>query len=212
MRLVSTNSEKPGKRQRTRAQLVQAARIVFSVKGLQGASIQEIAAEAGLANGTFYNYFQTKEEIAQAVAVESAVALSQRIAQAHAGVEDGAERVAIGARHYMRLAVHEPVLAGLIVHLAAETSDFAANVRGYVQADFQLGQRQGRFAQIPAPLALDFIFTTVLMGMRRLLQQQTRNSLAYASSVVTLVLSGLGMPQAEAAKIARRPLPPLPEN
>ena len=48
---------------RTRAALVDAARTVFERDGFVNARIADISAEADYAHGTFYTYFQSKEEI-----------------------------------------------------------------------------------------------------------------------------------------------------
>jgi AcrR family transcriptional regulator len=56
--------------QRTRAALVAAARTVFERDGFLDARITDIAAAAGTATGTFYTYFESKEEIFRAVVEE----------------------------------------------------------------------------------------------------------------------------------------------
>jgi AcrR family transcriptional regulator len=52
---------------RTRAALVAAARTVFERDGFLDARITDIAKEAGVAAGSFYTYFDSKEEIFRAV-------------------------------------------------------------------------------------------------------------------------------------------------
>lgn len=47
----------------TRVRLLDAARTVFEARGFPDTRVDDICAEAGLAHGTFYIYFQTKEEI-----------------------------------------------------------------------------------------------------------------------------------------------------
>ena len=47
-----------------RAQLLRAARKVFRAKGYDGASVDEIVREAGVAKGTFYLYFPSKRDAA----------------------------------------------------------------------------------------------------------------------------------------------------
>ena len=59
-----------GRGQRTRQALVDAARVVFERDGYLNARITDIAAEADVASGSFYTYFNSKEEIFDAV-VES---------------------------------------------------------------------------------------------------------------------------------------------
>ena len=50
---------------KTKGNLIEAAKIVISNKGFKEASIQDITEEAGVAKGTFYTYFKTKEEIVE---------------------------------------------------------------------------------------------------------------------------------------------------
>jgi AcrR family transcriptional regulator len=53
-----------------RAQLLDAARRVFAERGYHRASVSHIIAEAGVARGTFYNYFESKRLVFQAVLEE----------------------------------------------------------------------------------------------------------------------------------------------
>jgi AcrR family transcriptional regulator len=53
--------------QRTRGALVAAARTVFERDGFLDARIVDITKEAGVASGTFYTYFDSKEAIFQAL-------------------------------------------------------------------------------------------------------------------------------------------------
>ena len=48
---------------RTREELVAAARRVFERDGYTGARVADIAAEAGLAHGSFYTYFSSKQDV-----------------------------------------------------------------------------------------------------------------------------------------------------
>lgn len=50
-----------------RTKLIEAAEKVFAERGIQGASLDEIAAEAGLTKGAVYSNFASKEELIQEV-------------------------------------------------------------------------------------------------------------------------------------------------
>jgi AcrR family transcriptional regulator len=54
-------------KQENRAKLVAAARKVFAEKGLAAATARDIVRETDLATGTFYNYFEDKEDAFRAV-------------------------------------------------------------------------------------------------------------------------------------------------
>ena len=92
------------KRERTQSQLVRAAVQVFSSRGVAAASIQEVAQVAGMAAGTVYNHFATKEALIERVAVALARSLCAAIDASAKEVDDAAQRMAIGQRRYLWLA------------------------------------------------------------------------------------------------------------
>jgi AcrR family transcriptional regulator len=63
-RLRMTRAERS---QQTRAELVEAARVVFLRRGFHGASLDEISAEAGYTTGAVYSRFGGKDELFLAV-------------------------------------------------------------------------------------------------------------------------------------------------
>lgn len=65
-----------GRREQTKAQnreaILVAARAVFAELGYEAASVRDIIRRTGLASGTFYNYYRSKEEVAKAIASDAA--------------------------------------------------------------------------------------------------------------------------------------------
>jgi len=51
------------KRERMAGEILQAAARVFARRGFDGATVREIAEEADIAEGTIYNYFESKEDL-----------------------------------------------------------------------------------------------------------------------------------------------------
>jgi len=58
-----------------RAQIIEAAALVFAQKGFHQATTKEIAQEAGVAEGTIYLYFQSKEDVLVALLTQPIVPL-----------------------------------------------------------------------------------------------------------------------------------------
>lgn len=68
---VAEEKKKPGKRELTklnnREAILSAARSVFADLGYGATSVRDIIRKTGLASGTFYNYFRSKEEVFEAL-------------------------------------------------------------------------------------------------------------------------------------------------
>jgi AcrR family transcriptional regulator len=65
-----------GKREQTKVQnrqaILDAAREVFGELGYETATVRDIIRRAGLAAGTFYNYYRSKEEVFAALSDDGA--------------------------------------------------------------------------------------------------------------------------------------------
>jgi AcrR family transcriptional regulator len=202
-----TGHERLPKRERTRAQLIQAAIQVFSARGVAQASIQEIAQVAGMTTGTVYNHFATREEIVDAVAVWLATTLCRRIDQSYAQVTDAAERMAIGLRRYQWLAEVSPHWTLLILQVSHATPSLAENIRDFCLSDLRMGVRQERFAVPSEEAAMDLIFGANQAAITRIALGLAPDPQAHGIATATLILRGLGMDPEEARTLATRPLP-----
>ena len=192
-------------RERTRSLLLDAALRLFARKGVGATAIHEIAAEAGVANGTFYNYFRTREDVVEAASVRLAERLQAEITATSTDVTDPAERVAIGSRCFVLQAIRDPVWAAALMRVWTSSAALPARSAAPVVADLRAGRRRRRFDYRSETAALDLLVGAVLAGMRTVLER--RAGVEHAADVAALVLRGLGVPAAEADAIARRPLP-----
>ena len=193
-----------GIRERTRALLLDAAMRVFARKGVGATAIHEITAEAGVANGTFYNYFRTREEIAEAVSTRLAERLQEEIAESYREVADPAERLAIGCRRFILKAVRDPDWGAAAIRVST-TSDFSKRVTAPVLADLRAGRRNKRFRYTDEAAALDLVLGSVLAGIRSVIDGRAKET--HAAVLVAHILRGLGVPLNEAQKIVARQLP-----
>lgn len=73
-----------------RREILAAAFRCFSRDGLHGATMQDIAATAGLSAGTLYSYFDNKEALVRALAAESAARRSDTFTRLEGGRGAGA--------------------------------------------------------------------------------------------------------------------------
>lgn len=196
-----------GKRERTQGALVRAAVDVFAARGVAGATMQEVALAAGVTPATVYNHFASKEELLERVSVVIADSLCRAIGDSQAGVEDGAERVAIGQRRYVLLAQESPGWALLLLDIAAASPSLFAHIEHYPLADLRLAAKQKRLKVPNEAIALDVLQGICMLAMRRVATGQA--PARYDVAVATVVLRALGVAADEAAAVARRPLPEL---
>jgi AcrR family transcriptional regulator len=85
MGTAAVTPESPGRREelkaQNRAKLLAAARKVFAEKGVGAATARDIVRETDLATGTFYNYFDDKNDVFRALITDHAEQ-ARRIARA----------------------------------------------------------------------------------------------------------------------------------
>ncbi len=99
---------------RTRQALIDAAvRLIAEGRG-DRASIQEITEEADIGFGSFYNHFDSKEQLFATASEEVLERWGQLIDRASAGITDPAELFAVGTRITGRLGWTHPDIAGFL--------------------------------------------------------------------------------------------------
>ena len=136
-----------------RAKLVAAARKVFAEKGFAAATARDIVRETDLASGTFYNYFDDKEDAFRAVfdewVVEARTAAREKRLQPGISLE---QRIYDSYHAYFELVVADPEMfevlrrnADAIAMLGADYL-FSEAVREFVE-DMEQWVAEG---QVPA--------------------------------------------------------------
>lgn len=76
---MGIHERKTREREERRRQIMQAAKLVFSAKGFNGATMEEIAGEAELSPGTLYLYFKNKEELHTSLSIDILKYLTRKI-------------------------------------------------------------------------------------------------------------------------------------
>jgi TetR/AcrR family transcriptional repressor of nem operon len=114
--------------ERNRAQIEAASVQLFKERGLNGVSVADIMASAGLTHGGFYGHFESKDELA---AIACTHAFEESTARWRALVTDDADEQALVdalAKHYLNPAQRDHpgtscAAAGLAVDIAREPDD-----------------------------------------------------------------------------------------
>ena len=95
-------------RANTRERLLAAARSAFARSGFHGASVEEIASEAGFSTGAFYSNFEGKEDLFLVLMEREIEEHAQEISAAVRERASISERAAGGARQWMTMIEREP--------------------------------------------------------------------------------------------------------
>lgn len=105
------------RRARTRAQLLEAAARVYARRGFDGATLDEVAEEAGFTKGAVYDHFGGKENLLVALLDEHmAVQIAEQVALFDPA-KATAERPRAGADRWMRDLKQDPDVFRLFVEL-----------------------------------------------------------------------------------------------
>ncbi len=125
--------------ERRRTQILRAALDVFSRKGFRGATVRDIAAASGLAEGTLYIYFPSKQDILKGVFAFVAEDAAWEEGEAAPPGDDAAYLLAFFRRRIQALAQHASFIR-LVVH----------------EADLDEGLRREFFLRLHAPFVARF--------------------------------------------------------
>ena len=194
---------------RTRQALIDAAvRLITEGRG-DRASIQEITEAADIGFGSFYNHFDSKEQLFQTASEEVLERWGQMIDRAVAGIGDPAELFAAGMRISGRLGWTHPDIAGFLTGAGLNAMDIPVGLGPRALRDIQAGQAAGRFTVPDAEIALSAA-AGGLLGLLRLCQRQPECVTdATVDQLAEAVLRLLGVPAPESARLAALPLPPI---
>jgi AcrR family transcriptional regulator len=195
------------RREQTRARLVEAAETLFARQGVDNTRINEITEEADVGFGSFYNHFESKEAIVEAVLTEIISAQGAAIDALTVELGDPAEVIAAAHRYFVRLARTDPQWAWLLVRLDVSHDVVLGGLGPYARRDLRRGLKSGRLAVANEQVALVASGGALLAVMRAVLDGRAPKDadVDHAEGVLRL----FGLPPEEAAEVARRPLPAL---
>lgn len=194
------------RREKTRARLLESALHVYSRKGPH-AVIDDVIAQAGMARGSFYNYFRTNEELLAALAAELNNELTRAIDPLVQLLADPAERVACGARMQLRAITRFPHLGAFIPRLLFPSANSSLLGLRFLARDIAKGIAEQRFRQVQPRVAIDLVAGVVLSAAYALACEPLQ--VDYPERSVCQMLQGLGVDGAEAHRIVALPLPEL---
>ena len=193
-------------RMRTKMKLLVAAQAVMARSGVERATIAEIANEADVGFGSFYNHFSSKEEIAQAVFELQTEDLAKVLDMARESTTDPALAVSFVQRLIIRKAHLDPVWGWFVVRAQDALPQMQRTFKERAAATLGRGMREGRFTIPDLDTAIAITLGGLIAVIRNMLAEGLPDSVG--THFADLMLRLYGVPAVEAAALARQPLPP----
>src|ERR671932_2284572 len=186
-----------------REAILRAAVRVFARSGYFNAKVADVAKVAGVADGTVYLYFKSKEEILRSIFDRGVEILIAEARELIAGVTDPRERLRRIARlHLERLGDDRDLAIVFQVELRGSTkfmAEFsAAGLAEYlklIRETFEEGQRAGLFrAELNAKVVAKILFGALdEMATNWILSQRRYKLAPMADQVLDIFLNGVSV-------------------
>ncbi len=197
-----------GKRTRTRGLLLDSAIDVFSRKGIEEASINEITAIAGLANGTFYNHFKDKDALAIASSEAITLEIAKQLDEQMSDLEQGISKAVVASWAFMVICVKAGAWAQVLVsqyqrHPSADTSAF-----DYMRSDIELAVKQKDLTVTVDDFLLEQVAALMIAAIRRMISNGLDHNIPNRTCQHILRLLGMTPTQAtkKVNKVANHPV------
>lgn len=210
------------RKRRTRARLLRAALELMAERGLEGVAIHEITEAADVGFGTFYNYFESKEAIYDALVREVVEGFGSALDQIAEHVDDPAEVLAASVRYTLEQAYHEPVWGSFLVRNGFSGRALERGLGPRMLRDLQRGIEAGRFEARDRSVTIVAVRGAVLSAIDAQVELGRGGSggsgFATAlgvdpgtlpSRAAAMVLRLLGLSPEDADDVANRPLPAI---
>jgi len=194
------------RKQRTRAALVKAAQRLIA-EGKLNVPVLEITQAADVGMGSFYNHFDSKEQLFEAAVGDVLDAHGALLDRLTASIEDPAETFATSFRLTGRLFRQRPQESEILLANGPALLSSQRGLAPRALRDIKAAVDAGRFGIDDAELALAMA-GGALLGLGTLLRQDPHRDGATAADTVTENLLRLfGLSNDEAHAICHRPLP-----
>jgi AcrR family transcriptional regulator len=193
-------SKPAGKREQTKQQnrqiILDAARIVFAEHGYGATTVRDIIRATPLASGTFYNYFQSKEEVYQAMQDETALVIRPKLREAREKAGTVEEFISATFQTFFEFVLRDGVDVRSLRHNADTMRmrmDTPEVVAGFdeLREDIEKAIARGLFPPVDA----DYLMATIV-GMafeisERMARRQESDAKLAADFATALLLGGI---------------------
>ena len=205
--MVAAESKRDAKRQRTREKLIEATRSLVEERSDEKISIQDITLRADVGLGTFYNHFENKQDIYEAILGEMRQAFENRLSDIRDHQTDPASLLATTLKFCFNEALDNEEWQRFIEQSGVCGEHLLLQSPQQCLEDIALGAKRGRF-KIDNP---EFVANLIVGLTRHVTLEMTEGKLSRDAITDTTryVLRMLGLPDLVAKAVTQAPLPPV---
>ena len=192
----------------TRAALLRAAQS-FLARGLTNTPVLEITQAADVGIGSFYNHFESKDQLFEAAVEHVMDLLGAVLDELTTDVEDPAVAFATSFRLTGRFHRREPQLSKVILHNAFDLLGAQKGLTPRVRRDIEAGVESGRFTMTDVDVAVVCAVGAATFLGQLIHAEPDRDDAEATDQAAEALLRMLGVSANEARAICRSPLPEL---
>jgi AcrR family transcriptional regulator len=192
------------RRMRTRSALMGAGQRLFAEKNIDGVTIDEIVEAADVAKGSFYNHFDGKESLADAIVELVQADCEREVLAVNGEVKDPAERVARAMGAMIRYARVHPDRYLSMVNLTKRTADIDAPINAGARHDIESGLATGQFSGISVETGVFMMFSMIASAIDYFsVTREPDPGERVACEMATMLLRALGVDSRRAGATAQ---------
>jgi len=194
------------RREKTRLKILISALYVFAEKGPDNVVAEDFIARAEVSRGTFYNYFNTTNELLLALAGTMSDEVLQVVDPLVLTYNNPVERFSVGTRLYMAMAIRYPLWGAFLRRVGTQLATRGQLIETYLTRDLTLASKEGMLNVHSVTVAHDIVLGSIFYGIDSMLTK--KQLMEHPQHIIWHVLLGLGITRRDAKRIAFMPLPP----
>jgi AcrR family transcriptional regulator len=187
------------KRARTKAQLIAAAKVLFSKRPWEAVTVDEVVNQAAVAKGTFYGHFNDMNELAAAVADELIHSFDELIQPQRLSISDPLVRIAFGCYAFMEKALEDRSWASLVARMARSYPAVGQVARSRLSEDLREALKQSQQAALSLALGLEVALGVLVQVVAAIGDGRLKDR--DPPEAVRCILAALGVAKLDAASI-----------
>lgn len=186
------------KRVKTRAQLVEAANVLFAGRAVESVTVDDVVQEAGVAKGTFYTHFDSLEALAAAVAEELVQSFDELLQPGRTALTEPALRIAFGCRAFIDKALNDSRWAAVVARMTATNPQSGDNIRRRLLEDLQHLSQEAPSAELNVEIVVG-----IMLHMLRVIGEDRLSSFD-PDAVISAILRAIGLSAQQAGSVLKR--------